>query len=35
MEKNEKTEIGASCSAIEFCFSLKIGRSMFKGNKKE
>jgi hypothetical protein len=27
--KDEETEIGASCSAMEVCFSSEVGRSMF------
>jgi uncharacterized iron-regulated protein len=29
MEKDEETEIGVECSAMEVCFSFDVGRSMF------
>jgi hypothetical protein len=29
MEKDKETEIGAPSSAMEFCLSFEVGRSMF------
>jgi hypothetical protein len=29
MGKDEETEIGIPCSAMEVCFSFDVGRSMF------